>query len=430
MAEVTNGQPVSLQFGEESRSFETLVGTESETAIDIKPLLAETGLTTFDPGFGNTASCRSDITYIDGAAGILRYRGYPIEQLAKASSFVEVCALLIDGELPGADRLDAFTEKLRANAEVPQGLLDVVDACPRSGHPMAALSIAASALAAFHSETVDPEDPDQVEVATFRLLAQLPQIAARIHRNTAGEEPVPSDPSLGYVHNFLRMVFGPDKYDDEALELAVRAMDLLLVLHADHELNCSTATVRVVGSSGADLFASISAGINALSGPLHGGANQAVLEMLKGIERDGGDIDHFIAKVKDKNSETRLMGFGHRVYKNFDPRSKEIKRLAEQILARHGDDKLFELALRLEEIALSDPYFVDRKLYPNVDFYTGLIYRAMGFPSNMFTVLFAIGRLPGWIAHWREQHDDPTTRIARPRQLYTGAAKRDHPGQG
>ncbi|WP_106584430.1 citrate synthase [Murinocardiopsis flavida] len=431
MTEMTNGQQVSLRFGSQTRSFDTLTGTEGESSIDIKPLLSETGLTTFDPGFGNTASCRSDITYIDGDAGILRYRGYPIEQLATQSSFVEVCYLLIHGELPTSDQLAAFNDELRRHSAVPSGLRLLVDTCPGSGHPMASLSIAASGLAAFHTDNADPEDPDQVETATAQLIAQLPKVAARLYRNSTGKESISSDLSLGYVENFLHMLFGDEDFDQETKELYARAMNLLLILHADHELNCSTATVRVVGSSGANLFASVSAGINALSGPLHGGANQAVLEMLTEIERDGGDVDRFIAKVKDKSSETRLMGFGHRVYKNFDPRSKEIKKLATQILERHGrDDKLFELALKLEEIALNDPYFVDRKLYPNVDFYTGLIYRALGFPSNMFTVLFAIGRLPGWIAHWREQHAESNPRIARPRQLYTGPAKRDYPGHG
>ncbi|WP_067965173.1 citrate synthase [Nocardiopsis trehalosi] len=404
-------------------------GTEGDTAFETKTLLSATGMTTLDPGFANTAACQSEITYIDGEAGILRYRGYPIQQLAAQSSFLEVAYLVIHGELPAPGELKEFSEQLRANAALPDEMRAMLDALPRNGHPMTLLSSAVNTLAAYYSDTVDPHDADQVDRATILLLAKLPTIAAHIYRNSIGEAPVAPDESLDYVENFLRMTFGELSGEAELDSLFVKALDLLLILHADHEQNCSTATVRVVGSSQADLYGSVSAGINALFGPLHGGANQAVLEMLEEIRGLGGDVDSFLAKVKDKESKTRLMGFGHRVYKNFDPRSKEIKGLAAQILDRQENpDELFELALRLEGKALEDSYFTDRKLYPNVDFYSGVIYRAMGFPTNMFTVLFAIGRLPGWIAHWREQRLDPAARIARPRQLYVGPAKRSYPG--
>ncbi|GAA3738604.1 citrate synthase [Spinactinospora alkalitolerans] len=419
-----------MRYDGDEHSLPVLSGSEGERAIALKTLLSGTGLVTLDPGFANTAACRSEITYIDGEAGILRYRGYPIERLAEASTFVEVCHLLIHGELPTEQERDALSERLREHADIPDALRDLLNAFPRGAHPMTVLSSAVNTLAAFHADDCDPGDPAQVELATVLLLAKLPTIAAHIHRTSTGQAPVPPDDSLGYVENFLRMAFGPPSGGAGVDPLLSKAMDLLFVLHADHELNCSTATVRVVGSSQASLFASVSAGINALSGPLHGGANQAVLEMLEEIRRVDGDVDSFIKKVKDPDSRTRLMGFGHRVYKNFDPRSKEIKRLAQQILARQGSDELFDLALQLEEKALSDSYFVDRRLYPNVDFYTGLIYRAMGFPTDMFTVLFAIGRLPGWIAHWRELLADPDARIARPRQLYTGPNERDLPAGG
>ncbi|GAB3206306.1 citrate synthase [Marinactinospora thermotolerans] len=428
MNEVSEGRSVELRYDGGTHRLPVFSGTEGEEAIELKTLLGSTGMVTLDPGFGNTAACRSEITYIDGDAGILRYRGYPIEQLAEGATFAEVCHLLVHGELPTPEQLDELTARLRDNAAIPAGLRDLIAAFPVEAHPMASLSGAVNMLAAFHADACDPADPAQVDEATIRLLAQLPTVAAQIHRRATGQDVVEPDPSLGYVENFLNMTFGPTEGGVDPL--LVRAMDLLFILHADHELNCSTATVRVVGSSQADLFASIAAGVNALSGPLHGGANQAVLEMLEGIQRVDGDVDSFIKKVKDRESKTRLMGFGHRVYKNFDPRSKQIKKLAQQILSRQeGEDRLFELALQLEEHALSDQYFVDRKLYPNVDFYTGLIYRAMGFPTNMFTVLFAIGRLPGWIAHWRELRNDPAARIARPRQLYVGPKERAYPGR-
>ena len=404
-------------------------GTEGERTIELKPLLGSTGMTTLDPGFGNTASCSSKITYIDGDAGILRYRGYPIQDLAVGSTFVEVAYLLIYGELPEPGKLKEFSDKLRENADIPNDMGTLIDALPRNGHPMALMSSMTNTLAGYYEDSTDPGDEEQIELATIRLMAKLPTIAARIYRNSIGAAPIDPDPSLDYVENFVRMTFGDDRVDGEIGELFHKAVDLLLILHADHELNCSTATVRVVGSSKADIFASIASGISALSGPSHGGANQAVLEMLEDIRNSGVSVEDYLERVK--NREVRLMGFGHRVYKNFDPRSKEIKELAGQILDRHDNpEELFELALKLEAAALKDPYFTDRKLYPNVDFFTGVIYRAMGFPTNMFTVLFTLGRLPGWIAHYREQLHDPAFRIARPRQHYVGSAERRYPGQG
>ncbi|WP_285729393.1 citrate synthase [Nocardiopsis sp. ATB16-24] len=403
-------------------------GTEGERTIELKALLGSTGMTTLDPGFGNTASCSSKITYIDGDAGILRYRGYPIEDLAAGATFLEVAHLVIYGELPDAGRLKEFADKLRANADIPADMGTLIDAMPRNGHPMALLASAVNTLAAYYDDSVDPGDEDQVELATIRLLAKLPTIAARIYRNSIGEKPISPDDSLDYVDNFIRMTFGDVHADSELGDLFNKAVGMLLVLHADHELNCSTATVRVVGSAKADIYASVASGINALSGPSHGGANQAVLEMLEQIRDSGISLEEFLERVKAR--EMRLMGFGHRVYKNFDPRSKEIKELAGQILDRdENPDELFALALKLEAAALADSYFTERKLYPNVDFYTGVIYRTMGFPTNMFTVLFALGRLPGWIAHYREQLHDPDFRIARPRQHYVGSPERRLPGR-
>ncbi|QUX29557.1 citrate synthase [Nocardiopsis akebiae] len=429
MSEDDKERTVELHYEGGVLKLPVFTGTEGERTIELKTLLGSTGMTTLDPGFGNTASCSSEITYIDGAAGILRYRGYPIEDLAVGATFIEVAYLVIYGELPDADQLEEFADKLRDNADIPADMGALIDAMPRNGHPMALMASAVNTLAAYYEDSVDPGDDDQVELATIRLLAKLPTIAARIYRNSIGEKPIGPDSSLDYVDNFIRMTFGDVHADSELGDLFNQAVGMLLVLHADHELNCSTATVRVVGSSKADIYASVASGINALSGPSHGGANQAVLEMLEEIRDSGISIEDFLEKVKAR--EMRLMGFGHRVYKNFDPRSKEIKVLASQILDRdENPDELFALALKLEAAALADSYFTERKLYPNVDFYTGVIYRTMGFPTNMFTVLFAIGRLPGWIAHYREQLRDPAFRIARPRQHYVGSAERRLPGQG
>jgi citrate synthase len=399
--------------------------TEGAPGVDIGGLLAKGGLVTYDPGFVNTAACSSRITYIDGDAGILRYRGYPIEQLAEHASFAEVSYLLIYGELPTAGQLAEFTDQIRRHTLLHEDLKGFFDGFPRNAHPMPVLSSAVSALSTYYEDSLDPADPAQLELPTVRLLAKLPTIAAYAYKKSVGQPFLYPDNSLGLVENFLRMTFGFPAEPYRADPVVVRALDLLFVLHADHEQNCSTSTVRLVGSAQANLFASVSAGIHALSGPLHGGANQEVIEMLKAIRADGGDVAAFVQKVKGKQDGVRLMGFGHRVYKHYDPRAAIVKKTADEVLSAMGKrDDLLDIAVELEGVALSDDYFVSRKLYPNVDFYTGLIYRAMGFPAKMFTVLFAIGRLPGWIAQWREMIDDPQTKIGRPRQLYTGPAER------
>ena len=409
---------------------EIVHATEGSDGIALGPLLAETGYTTFDQGFVNTASTESAITYIDGDAGILRYRGYPIDQLAEKSNFIEVSYLLIYGELPTAAQLADFTTKIQRHTLLHEDLKRFFDGFPRNAHPMPVLSSAVNALSAYYQDSLDPLDHDQVELSTIRLLAKLPTIAAYAYKKSVGQPFLYPDNSLSLVENFLRMTFGlpaePYTPDPEI----VRALDMLLILHADHEQNCSTSTVRLVGSSQANLFTSISGGINALWGPLHGGANQSVLEMLESIRASGGDVHQFVRKVKDREDGVKLMGFGHRVYKNYDPRARIVKEQADKILSKlGGDDELLDIAKSLEEVALTDDYFIERKLYPNVDFYTGAIYRAMGFPTRMFTVLFALGRLPGWIAHWREMHDEPT-KIGRPRQIYTGYGERDYPALG
>ncbi|HEX3779914.1 MAG TPA: citrate synthase [Pseudonocardiaceae bacterium] len=400
--------------------------TEGSPGVDVTKLLSTTGMVTIDPGFVNTASCSSEITYIDGDAGILRYRGYPIEQLAERSTFIEVSYLLIYGQLPTEAQLADFTARVSRHTLLHEDLKGFFGGFPRDAHPMPVLSSAVSALSTFYQDSLNPFDEPNVELSTIRLLAKVPTLAAYAYKKSVGQPFLYPDNSLGLVENFLRMTFGFPAEPYEVDPALAKALDLLFILHADHEQNCSTSTVRLVGSSEANLFASVSAGINALFGPLHGGANSAVLEMLQDIQRSGGDVDAFVNKVKNKEAGIRLMGFGHRVYKNYDPRAKIIKRTADEILSKlGGDDHLLEIALKLEERALSDDYFIERKLYPNVDFYTGLIYRAMGFPTRMFTVLFAIGRLPGWIAHWREMVKDPATKIGRPRQLYVGPAERD-----
>jgi citrate synthase len=399
--------------------------TVGPSGADISRLLSTTGLVTYDPGFANTASCMSEITYIDGDAGILRYRGYPIEQLAATSTFIEVSYLLVYGELPTQAQLDGFTDRIRRHTMLHEDLKRFFDGFPRDAHPMPVLSSAVSALSTFYQSPDEPSvDPD-VDVTIIRLLAKLPTIAAYAYKKSVGQPFLYPDNSMGLVENFLRMTFGFPAEPYRPDPVVVRALDLLFILHADHEQNCSTSTVRLVGSSQANLYASVSAGIHALSGPLHGGANSAVLEMLERIRADGGDVSAFVQKVKDRKDGVRLMGFGHRVYKNYDPRAAIIKDAADQVLAALGKrEDLLDIAVELESAALSDDYFVSRKLYPNVDFYTGLLYRAMGFPTRMFTVLFAIGRLPGWIAHWHEMTKDPATRIGRPRQLYTGPVER------
>jgi citrate synthase len=401
--------------------------TEGAPGVDIAGLLSKGGLVTYDPGFMNTANCSSKITYIDGDAGILRYRGYSIDQLAEKSSFVEVIYLLVYGELPTEGQLTEFTEKLNRHTLLHEDFKAFFDGFPRNAHPMPVLSSAVSALSTYYEDSLDPTDPDQVELPMLRLIAKLPTMAAYAYKKSIGQPFLYPDNSLGMVENFLRMTFGLPAEPYQADPAVVRALDMLFTLHADHEQNCSTATVRLVGSSQATLFASISAGIQALSGPLHGGANQQVMEMLSRIRSEGGDVNAFVQKVKSKHDGVKLMGFGHRVYKNYDPRAAIIKKTADEILGAMGKrDDLLDIAMELEGVALSDDYFISRKLYPNVDFYTGLIYRAMGFPDRMFTVLFAIGRLPGWIAQWREMIEDPQNKIGRPRQIYTGVGERGY----
>ncbi|HPZ94121.1 MAG TPA: citrate synthase [Mycobacterium sp.] len=400
--------------------------TEGSDGIALGPLLAKTGYTTFDQGFVNTAATKSAITYIDGDAGILRYRGYPIEQLAEKSTFIEVSYLLIYGELPSAEQLAEFTTQIQRHTLLHEDLKRFFDGFPRNAHPMPVLSSAVNALSAYYQDSLDPLDHRQVELSTIRLLAKLPTIAAYSYKKSVGQPFLYPDNSLSLVENFLRMTFGLPAEPYEPDPEIVRALDMLLILHADHEQNCSTSTVRLVGSSQANLFTSISGGINALWGPLHGGANQAVLEMLENIRQSGGDVANFVKKVKNREDGVKLMGFGHRVYKNYDPRARIVKEQADKILSKlGGDDELLDIAKSLEEIALTDDFFIERKLYPNVDYYTGVIYRAMGFPTRMFTVLFALGRLPGWIAHWREMHEEPN-KIGRPRQIYTGYGERDY----
>ena len=401
--------------------------TEGPSGLVVGSLLKETGHVTLDPGFTNTASTTSAITYIDGEAGILRYRGYPIEELAEKSSFLEVAYLLIYGELPTADQLADFTDKVRNHTLLDEKFRAFFSAFPRRAHPMAVLSSAVSALSTFYQDSLDPFDPEQVDQSSIRLIAKLPTIAAYAYKTSNGQPLLYPDNSLGYVENFLRMMFGLPTQPYEIDPEIARVLDMLFVLHADHEQNCSTSTVRLVGSSQANLFSSVSAGVDALFGPLHGGANQAVLEMLERIHENGDDIDSFVARVKNKEPGVKLMGFGHRVYRNYDPRAAVVKKATSKVLDALGkSDPLLDLAMRLEEVALSDDYFIERKLYPNVDFYTGVIYKAMGFPTNAFTVLFALGRLPGGIAQWREMMNDPATKIGRPRQVYVGPGERHY----
>ena len=404
-----------------------VAATDGNDGLDISKLMSTTGAVALDGGFLNTASCSSAITFIDGDEGILRYRGYPIEQLAAQSTFSEVSYLLIYGHLPSADELTAFETNVKRHTMLHEDLRRFFDGFPRDAHPMPVLSSAVSALSTFYQDSLDPFDQQQVEISTIRLLAKVPTIAAYAYKKSVGQPYLYPDNSLSLNDNFLRMTFGVPAEDFEVDPVLAKALDLLLILHADHEQNCSTSTVRLVGSSHANLFASVSAGINALFGPLHGGANQAVLEMLSNIHRSGGGVNTFIRQVKNREDGVKLMGFGHRVYKNYDPRATIIKNAAHDVFETLGiNDPLLDIALRLEEVALADDFFISRKLYPNVDFYTGLIYKAMGFPTRMFTVMFALGRLPGWIAQWREMIEDPTTKIGRPRQVYVGEPQRSY----
>ncbi|KNE82498.1 MULTISPECIES: citrate synthase [Streptomyces] len=417
---------VVLRYGDGEYQFPIADSTVGNKGFDIAKLRNQTGLVTLDSGYGNTAAYQSAITYLDGEQGILRYRGYPIEQLAEHSTFLETAYLLINGELPTGDQLAGFQNEITQHTLLHEDVKRFYDGFPRDAHPMAMLSSVVSALSTFYQDSHNPFHPEQRHLSTIRLLAKLPTIAAYAYKKSIGHPVVYPSNDLGYVENFLRMTFSVPAAEYEPNPVMVSALEKLLILHADHEQNCSTSTVRLVGSSQANMFASISAGICALWGPLHGGANQSVLEMLEGIKNSGGDVDTFIRKVKNKEDGVKLMGFGHRVYKNFDPRAKIIKAAAHDVLASLGkSDELLDIALKLEEHALADDYFVERKLYPNVDFYTGLIYRAMGFPTEMFTVLFALGRLPGWIAQWHEMIKEPGSRIGRPRQIYTGVVERD-----
>ena len=401
------------------------VGTENEVSLDISKLRDISGAITLDQGYKNTGACKSEITFLDGEEGILRYRGYSIEELAESSNFLEVCYLVIYGELPTSAQISDFEAHIRRYTLVNEEMKSIIDGFPTTAHPMGVLSALTSALIAFNPKAVNPEHPDELYEAVCKLLGKFLVIASWTYRKSLGYPLNYYDNTIGYVENFMQLMFKLPTGPYAANPVVVAALDKLFILHADHEQNCSTSTVRMVGSSHAGLFASISAGVSALWGPLHGGANQAVLEMLEAIQKDGGDADKYLAKAKDKNDEFRLMGFGHRVYKNFDPRAKIIKKAADEVLAELGvNDPILAIAKRLEEAALVDPYFVERKLYPNVDFYSGIIYRALGIPTDMFTVLFAIGRLPGWIAQWKEMRVNKEP-IGRPRQVYTGHPLRD-----
>jgi citrate synthase len=415
----------SLQLNGKSLELPVAVGTEQERGIDISKLLATTGCVTLDEGYANTGATTSNITFLDGERGILRYRGYSIDDLAGNCDFLEVAHLLIYGELPTETQLKEFRSIILRHTMLHEEMRKFYGGFPRDAHPMAILSAAVSALSTFYQDSLDPGDPRQVEVSIHRLLAKLPTIAAYSHKKSIGQPFVYPQNDLSYCANFLQMMFAVPCEPYEVDPDAVAALNLLLIVHADHEQNCSTSTVRMVGSSNANLFASISAGICALWGPLHGGANEAVVLMLEKILSEGGGVKKFVDMAKDKRSNFRLMGFGHRVYKNFDPRCTIIKSACDKLLAKMAiRDPLFDIAQELEQVALHDEYFIERKLYPNVDFYSGVIYRALGIPVGMFTVLFAIGRLPGWIAHWVEMHQNPQKRICRPRQIYTGPTHR------
>jgi len=409
-----------LELDGKRYEFPIIVGSENEVAVDINKLRDLSGAITMDPGYKNSGSCKSDITFLDGEEGILRYRGYAIEDLADKAGFLEVSYLLIFGELPTAQQLQKFENDIRKYTLVAEEMKSIIDGFPKTAHPMGVLAALTSALTAFNPKSVNPDNEKEMYEAVCKTMGKFLVIATWTYRKAMGYPMNYYDNTKGYVENFMRMMFelptGPYKINP----VVVKALDKLFILHADHEQNCSTSTVRMVGSSHAGLFASISAGVSALWGPLHGGANQAVLEMLEAIQNDGGDADKYMAKAKDKDDPFRLMGFGHRVYKNFDPRAKIIKAAADEVLAELGvDDPILQIAKKLEEAALKDEYFVQRKLYPNVDFYSGIIYRALGIPTDMFTVLFAIGRLPGWIAQWKEMRINKEP-IGRPRQIYTG----------
>jgi citrate synthase len=410
-----------LTFDGKTYDLPVIEGTENEKAIDISKLRAQSGLITLDPGFKNTGSCTSAITYLDGENGVLRYRGYAIEELAENASFLEVAYLIINGELPNKEQFERFSTEITEHTLIHEEIKNILDGFPSKAHPMGVLSSLVSSLTAFYPESLDPNrSSEEVKLSIIRILAKLPTLASWAYKNEVGHPVNYPDNSLDYCSNFLKMMFAIPSEEYKHDSVLSDALNKLLILHADHEQNCSTSTVRIVGSSHASLYSSVAAGISALWGPLHGGANQAVIEMLEAIKADGGDVQKFMDKAKDKDDPFRLMGFGHRVYKNYDPRAKIIKGAADSVLAKLGvNDPVLEIAKGLEEVALNDPYFVDRKLYPNVDFYSGIIYRALGIPTKMFTVLFAMGRLPGWIAQWKEMRENNEP-IGRPRQVYTG----------
>ncbi|MFS2187858.1 citrate synthase [Mucilaginibacter sp. Mucisp84] len=420
-------ETAQLKIGDKTFELPVIEGTEGEKAIDISKLRDQTGYVTLDIGYKNTGATKSAITFLDGEQGILKYRGYPIEQLAEKSSFIEVAYLLIYGELPSAEKLKSFQYELSRHTLVHEDMKKFFDGFPSKSHPMGQLSSLVSALSAFYPESLKPsQTTEELNQSIIKMLAKMATVVSWIYKKSLGHPVIYPQNKYDYVTNFLHMTFGQRTEEVEIDPVVIDAMNKLLILHADHEQNCSASTVRIVGSSDSNIYASVSAGISALWGPLHGGANQAVIEMLEKIKEDGGDTDKWIAKAKDKNDPFRLMGFGHRVYKNFDPRARIIKKACDDILEKLGvNDEVLEIAKKLEEVALKDPYFVERKLYPNVDFYSGIIYRALGFPTDMFTVLFALGRLPGWIAQWKEMKENKEP-IGRPRQIYVGATTKEY----
>jgi citrate synthase len=420
-------ESAQLRIGDQTIDLPIVEGSEGERGLDISKLRAQTGVITLDPGFANTGSCQSGITFIDGEEGILRYRGIPIEQLAEKSTFLEVAYLLIYGRLPSQSELDAFVASITIHTMLHEDFRSFFGALPKDAHPMAACSASVGALSTFYPDSLDPSNERQLEISVHRLLAKMPNMAACAYKHSIGQPLIYPRNDLSYAANFLHMMFATPCEEYEVDPVVEKVLDLLLILHADHEQNCSTSTVRLVGSSMVNLFASVSAGINALWGRSHGGANQEVIEMLAEIRDEGITTRQFVERAKAGDDRARLMGFGHRVYKNFDPRMKIIKKACFDVLEKLGvRTKLLEIAVELEEIALKDDYFVERKLYPNVDFYSGVIYNAIGTPANMFTAIFALGRLPGWIAQWVEMHEDPAFKIGRPRQIYTGPTKQDY----
>ncbi|MDH3470683.1 MAG: citrate synthase [Acidimicrobiia bacterium] len=419
------GEKAKLTFGDKELELDSVTGTEGDIGVDISHLRAEAGLITYDIGFGNSAGTKSAVSYVNGEGGELRYRGYSIEDLAEHSTFLEVAYLLFYGDLPDATQLEEWRNKVLGHTLINEEMKKFFDAFPKDAHPMAILSAATSALSTFYPDYLDPLDPTAVDESAMRLIAKTPTIAAWAYKKSIGQPYVYPQNDLPYTANFLRMMYATPTEPMDIDPVIAKALDVLLILHADHGQNCSTSTVRLVGSSQANLFGSVASGMNALWGPLHGGANQSVIEMLNAILADGGDLEKWIARAKDKDDPFRLWGFGHRVYKNYDPRARILKGYNDEITARLGlDDPLLDLALKLEDVALSDDYFIERKLYPNVDFYSGIMFRALGFPPRMFTVLFSIGRLPGWISQWMEMMGDPSTRIGRPRQIYIGETQR------